>query len=546
MLVHPLLSVPFESKFGLSQKERLAMHKSRNSSVLRRIVFPVFALLTLLAAVSSAQVNVTTFHNDNARSGVNAKETILTPANVNVSAFGRKFTQPVDGYLYAQPLYLANVAIPGKGTHNVAYVATENDTVYAYDADNNLGTNAQPLWKTSFAHPPAVTAVPSGDTGCGDLTPKIGITSTPVIDLASHTVYVVAKTKESGHYFQRLHALDVATGAERTGSPVEIKVNGPISFDPLIHGQRPGLLLQNGQVYIAWASHCDIGAYHGWIMSYNKTTLKQTGVLNLTPNGSLGGVWQSGAGPAADSTGVYFATGNGTFDADQGGGDYGDSILRLSAPAGGKLPVKDFFTPYNQDILNNTDADLGSGGVVLLPNQTGPYKHLLIQAGKEGSIYVIDRDGMGKYNPNNNNQIVQFLPTVVGGLWSMPAFWNNTLYIGGAGDNLHQFSFDPVAGKLSSTPLYQTPTFFNFPSTTPSVSSNGTVNGIVWALSTDTAPAILHAYDATRIDKELYSSSQKVGRDAPGQPVKFAVPTIANGKVYVGTRNRLAVYGLLP
>lgn len=518
-----------------------------NRSVLRRNVVPVFTILTFAVLTSAAQVNVTTYHNDNARSGVNAKETILTPANVNSKTFGRKFAQPVDGALYAQPLYLSNVAIPGKGTHNVVYVATENDTVYAFDADSNTGTNAQPLWKMPFAHPPQVTAVPSTDTGCTDLVPKIGITSTPVIDAATHTIYIVAKTKESGSYFQRLHALDVTTGIERAGSPVEIKVKGAITFDPLIHGQRPGLLLQNGQVYITWASHCDIGSYHGWVMAYNKKTLKQTAVLNTTPNGGLGGIWQSGAGPAADSTGVYFATGNGTFDADQTGGlDYGDSILRLAAPGGGTFPVKDFFTPYNQDFLNNTDADLGSGGVVLLPDQTGPHKHLLIQAGKEGSIYVIDRDAMGKFNPNNNNQIVQFLPTIVGGLWSMPSFWNNNLYLGGAGDNLHQFAFDTATGMLSTSPIFQSSTFFNFPGVTPSISSNGASNGIVWVLGADTSPAVLHAYDATRIDKELYNTSQKAGRDTPGQPVKFAIPTIANGKVYVGTQNRLAVYGLLP
>ena len=378
-----------------------------------------------------------------------------------------------------------------------------------------------------------------------------------MIDKATGTIYVLAKTKESGQYFQRLHALDVTTGNERKGSPVVIKatvngtgdgsVNGKITFDSLKHGQRPGLLLQSGQVYLTWASHCDVGPYHGWVMAYNKKTLQQTAVLNTTPNGGLGGIWQSGAGPAADSTSVYFATGNGTFDADQAGGlEYGDSILRLAGPKAGTLPVKDFFTPYNQDFLNNTDADLGSGGVVLLPDQIGSHKHLLIQAGKEGSIYVIDRDLMGGFNPNNNDQIVQFLPTVVAGLWSTPSFWNNNLYLGGAGDNLHQFSFDPVSDKLSTSPIFQTSTFFNFPSPTPSISSNGSFNGILWALSTDTSPAILHAYDATRIDKELYNSKQKVGRDSPGPPVKFAVPMIANGKVYVGTQNRLAVYGLLP
>ena len=524
-------------------------------------VFRQLFCLIVLPALAGGQVNVTTYHNDNARTGQNTHETVLTLANVNKTSFGKKFSQKVDGYVYAQPLYQSKVAIPGKGTHNVVYVVTEHDSIFAFDADSNAGANASPLWKTSLIDPAhGISSVPSGDTACNDLVPEIGITSTPAISAAMGTMYVLAKTKENGQYVQRLHALDVTTGQERSRSPVVIQatvsgtgdgsVNGKISFDPLRAGQRAGLLLQNGLVYITWASHCDIGPYHGWVMAYDVTTLKQVGVQNTTPNGGLGGIWQSGAGPAGDATFVYLATGNGTFDLDSGGVDSSDSILKLGRPSGGVVPLKDYFTPFNQAALNNGDTDLGSGGVLLLPNQTGPHKHLLVQAGKEGSIYLINRDNLGHYNPNNNNQTVQFLPTVVGGLWSMPAWWNNNLYIGGAGDGIHQFVFHPSTGLLATASASQTVTLFSFPSATPSISSNGTTQGIIWALNTDAAqakgPAVLHAYDAMNLANELYNTEQRPGRDRPGAAIKFTVPTIANGKVYVGAEQQISVYGLLP
>jgi hypothetical protein len=528
---------------------------------MRLLRFAVSTLLTttLLWLNAVAQVSVTTQHNDNARTGQNLGETVLTPANVNTQQFGKLFSQTVDGHVYAQPLYLPNVSIPGKGTHNVVYVATEHDSVYAFDADSNTGGNASPLWQKSFINPSkGITTVSSGDVGCTDLTPEIGVTGTPVIDTSAGTLYVVAKTKESGVIQQRLHALDVTTGAEKFGGPVLIHTkfpgtgdgshNGYVHFDPLREAQRSGLLLQNGAVYVGWASHCDIGPYHGWIMSYDADTLVQTGKWNSSPDGGLDGIWQGGSGLAADAKfNLFVASGNGTFDVDGGGKDYGDSIIKLKLKPPRIKPV-DYFTPYDQDYLRRVDADLGSGGVLLLPDQTGPHKHLLVQAGKEGTVYLVDRDQMGHFNPNNNDQIVQELTGAMGGLWSVPAWWNNNIYFGGSGDYLKMFAFDPVQGLLSTQSVSESGTFFGYPGPTPSVSANGNTHGIVWALQTDDyngGSATLHAYDATDLSKELYNTSQNFARDNPGGAVKFTVPTIVNGKVYVPALKRLSVYGLL-
>lgn len=524
-------------------------------------LFPRILLCAFALALSSAiaQVSVTTYHNDNSRTGQNVSETVLTPSNVNVNQFGKLFSQAVDGYVYAQPLYLPNVSIAG-AVHNVVYVATEHDSVYAFDADSNTGSNASPLWQVSFINPSqGITTVSSNDVGCSDLVPEIGITSTPVIDSSSNTMYVVTKTKENGKFFQRLHALDITTGAEKFGGPVILKaavpgtgdgsVNGIVHYDSLRQHQRAALLLQNGTIYIASASHCDIGPYHGWILTYNASTLAATAAYNSTANGGLGGFWAAGGGPAADSSSnAYFVTGNGTFDPSTGR-DFGDSIQKFAAPASHRLKVLDFFTPYNQDSLNQSDADLGSGGVTLLPDQTGAHPHLLVQAGKEGTIYLIDRDKMGHFNPNNNNQIVQSLDEIIGGMWSTPAWWNNTVYFGGSFDFMRAFSFNPSTELLSTTSIGSSPTFFNFPGPVPSISANGTSNGIVWAIQTEGysngTSEILHAYNATTLSSELYNSTQNSGRDDAGGAVKFAVPTIANGKVYVGAVQHLDVYGLL-
>ena len=522
--------------------------------------WPLLAFIIAVAIAAHSQVSVVTQHNDNYRTGQNTNESVLTPANVNKAQFGKLFSQAVDGYVYAQPLYVPNVTIPGLGTHNVVYVATEHDSVYAFDADSNSGANASPLWHRSFIDPVrGITTVSSGDVGCGDLIPEIGITGTPAIDLSSNTMYVLAKTKESGVAVQRLHALDITTGAEKFGGPKRIKatVSGSgdggssVIFNPLREGQRPGLLLQNGTVYIAWASHCDITPYHGWVIAYNAQTLIRTGVWNATPNGGLGGIWQSGEGIAADASNfLYVPTGNGTFDASFSGKDYGDSIIKIGFNAKLKLKPFDYFTPYDQNYLNNTDLDLGSGGALLLPDMPGgKYPNLLVQAGKEGTVYVIDRTHMGHFNPSNNNQIVQSIPGAVGGMWATPAFWNNHVYFGGADDHMKMFNFDPSTGLLTNTPASETLTGFGYPGPTPSISANGTSNAIAWAIQTDPynhgGSSILHAYDATNLATELYNSSQNPARDNAGGAVKFSVPTVANGKVYVGAVQQLSVYGLL-
>jgi hypothetical protein len=507
-----------------------------------------------------AQVSVTTSRNDNMRDGQNLGETILNPANVNVGQFGRLFSQTVDGYVYAQPLYVPNVNIPGLGTHNVLYVATEHDSVYAFDADNNTGMNASPLWHASFINPAhGITTVSSGDVSCGDLIPEIGITSTPVIDTTAGTMFLVTKIKDNGKFAHVLHAISITTGQDIPGSPVVIyaqvkgtgegSVNGIVKFDPLHEAQRPGLLLVNGTLFIAWASHCDNTPYHGWVMSYNESSLKQTAVWNSTPNGGLGGVWQSGGGVASDGNYIFFATGNGTYDGPRAGLDFADSVLKGPAAAQIAHP-DDYFTPYDQGSLSNGDTDVGSGGVLLLPDQgTGaPHQHLLVQVGKSGSIYLIDRDHMGGFNPNNNNQIVQDMENAIGGLWATPAWWNNNVYFGGSNDYLRQYSFNPSTGLLSNSAV-ATGTYSGFPGPTPSISADGTSNAIVWTLQVDQyggdGQAILHAYDANNIATELYNTNQNSSRDQPGVAVKFTVPTIVNGKVYVPTASQVSVYGLL-
>lgn len=526
------------------------------------VIFVSFGLA--LASTASAQVNVTTNHYDNARTGQNINESLLSSATVNSGQFGKLFSQPVDGYIYAQPLYVSNLQIAG-GTHSVVFVATEHDSVYAFDADSNAAQNAAPLWKVSFINPPAgITTINStADTGCDDLIPEIGITGTPVIDLASKTLYVVARTKENGQFVQRLHALDLSTGAEKFGGPVVIQASvlgagdgtsgGRVSFDPLREGQRPGLLLQNGLVYIGWASQCDIGPYHGWVIAYNAQTLQQAGVWNATPNGSDGGIWHSGVAPAADSaSNVYVATGNGTFDLHTGGFDAGDSLVKLGPPAAGVLPLLDYFTPYDQGALNAGDLDLGSSGIMLLPDLPAgsPHPHLLLGIGKEGKLYLINRDAMGRFSASGDSQIVQSIPgAAIGGVFGGLAFWNNKVYLGGAYDTIKVYSFNAGnSGLLSSTPVSVSSRTFPFPGVTPSISANGTNNGILWALQADAyhsnGPAVLRAYDAGNLANELYNSTAKA-QDQAGPAVKFAAPIIANGKVYAGTATELDVYGVI-
>jgi len=530
------------------------------------------AALLFCAAGTYAQTPVVTQHNDIARTGQNRNETILTPANVNTNSFGKLFSYSIDGRAYAQPLYVPGVTM-GAGTvqagtrHNVVFVATEHDSVYAFDADDNGGSNASPLWKASLldtAHgaTSGATTVPNGDVSTGDITPEIGITGTPVIDTTTNTLYVVSKTKESGNYVQRLHALDITTGAEKSGSPVPIAAQvsgsgtgssgGILKFDSKWENNRPGLLLLNGVVYIGFAAHGDNGPWHGWILAYNAATLQQTGAFCTTSSGSGSGIWMSGAGLAADTLNsgrLFVATGNGAFNATtppyNNSMSYGDDFIRLNAN-NGAMSVSDHFTPFNQANLSNSDSDVASGGVLLLPDQSaGGHTHLLVQAGKEGRIYLVDRDNMGGYNSSSDN-IVQEVPSTIAGLWSMPAYWNGNLYFWGNGDNLTQIPL--TNGRLGGI-IASSPEASGFPGATPSISSNGNTNGIVWDVLTSaygsSGAAVLLAHNASNVSSSLYSSNQNLSRDNPGQATKFVVPTVTNGKVYVGTANFLSVYGLL-
>lgn len=492
---------------------------------------------------------VLTYHNDNARSGQNLRETVLTPSNVNAATFGKIFSFPVDGSVYAQPLYVANVPIAGQ-LHNVVFVATEHNSVYAFDADNKTST---PIWQTSFITPAnGITSVPSSDTHCDDINPEIGITSTPVIDPVTGTLYIVAMTKENGAYAHRIHALDITTGAEKLGSGMKIQASVPgaaapndgkgrLIFTSLLENQRTALLLNNNVIYFATGSFCDLGDHHGWMFAYDSKTLNLVSAFSTTPNGTEGGIWQSGGGPAADANGnVYIITGDGTFDAAAGGKNYGNTFLKFSAAL---LTVADYFTPYNQATLAAVNADLGSGGALLLPDQsTGP-NHLLVSAGKQGTIYLLNRDNMGKFQAANDSQIVQSIPGPYS-LFGTPAYYKNTVYMAAAGDSLRAYTLNN--GQLSLAK--QSTSVFRWPGATAVISANESTNGIVWALETNGsgAPAILHAYTATDVSYELYNSNQNTVRDYPGPAIKFAVPTTANGKVYVGAQGQLSVFGLLP
>ena len=517
-------------------------------------------------------LNVLTYHYDNSRTGQNTSESVLQLNSVNSTKFGKLFAQPVDGALYAQPLYAANLTIPGKGVHNVVFVATENDSVYAFDSDSNSGGNSLPLWKASLvdaAHgaPAGSTPVLSTNIACGFANTPTGITSTPVIDMVSGTMYVVAYSQENGNYVYRLHALDIKSGNELSYGPTVIDATvpgtgtgssgGKLTFSKLTQFIRPGLALSNGTIYLASAAHCeDAGTpYHGWLFAYDAATLSQKAAFVTTPNGTSGGIWMSGAGIAVDQNGdVFVSTGNGTFDTGHIPAQaFGDSIVKL---AGGNLNLLDYFTPYNQGALDGPDLDVGAGGVLLLPDQQGTYTHELVQAGKGGSIYLINRDQMALQNlhycitncSNTDPQIVQELGNAVGGMWAMPSYWNNSVYFWGQNDRLKAYGISN--GMLSASPTSSSTTSVADFGVTTSVSSNGTSNGIVWGITiqpTGPGAAVLHAYDASNVANELYNSNQAPNnRDVPGLRVKFAVPIVANGRVYIGTQTELDVYGLLP
>lgn len=573
--------------------------------------------VVLPTSSGSASVAVTdlggvfTYHNDLARDGANTQEYALAPSTVTTTTFGKLFSCPVDGAVYTQPLWMPSFSIAG-GTHNIVVVATQHDSVYVFDADANPCVT---YWQVSL-----LDTMHGGTNGenpviwnevgncSGDIYPEVGVTGTPVIDPTTNTIYVVSASEVggaggsgcsyySGTFYHRLHALDLATGSEKFNGPVTIGASipgtgdgssgGMVSFNSQLEHNRAGLALSGGVVYVPFASHEDATPYHGWLIGYSAPadTLEQMAVFNTTPNGmggADGGIWAGGGAPAVDSTGdIYVSTGNGIFDEAPAppNNDYGDSVLRLHPSSGttmngANLSVAGWFTPNDQLTLSNNDSDLGSGAPVFLPDQTVGPTHVLVQVGKaapaeEGVVYLIDRDNMGQYNATNT--VLQSFNGPAYGLWGTPAFWNNNLYIGGAGDSVRQFSFNPSTGLFNPSVSSQTVLFFGYTGDTPSVSAQGTTHGIVWTIDSSlygyaswnaaggvncshvpvpaacSGPAILHAYDATNLSRELWNSTQAAGnRDQAGNAVKFVPPTIANGKVYVSTRTEIDVYGLLP
>ena len=513
------------------------------------------AKLTVAAGTTLARgTDVTTYKNDLNRSGQNLAESALTLANVASSTFGLLRSLPVDGRVDAQPLYLSALSALGS-TFNTVFVATEHDSVYAFDSDSGAI-----LWQVSLL---GTGEKPSDTRGCSQVSPEIGVTSTPVIDRsagAHGTMYVVAMSIDSSStYHQRLHALDVATGAELLNGPVEISASFPTtgsatsSFDPKSYEERAALLLSNGTIYTSWTSHCDDAPYGGWIISYAQSTLARNGVLNIAANSSAGpAIWMAGGGPAVDASGnIYLLSANGAFETtlDAKGfpsaQDYGNSFLKISA-AGAGLSVLDYFTMSNEVAESNADQDLGSGGEMLLPDlmdSTNTVRHLMVGAGKDGNIYVVDRDSMGKFNASANKNYQMLNGVLPGGIWSTPAYFNGTVYYGDVSGTLKAFAIS--SAKLGSAPQSQSTTQFTYPGTAPSVSANGTANGIVWAHE-NTSPAVLHAYDASNLAHELYNSSQAAAsRDQFGAGNKYITPVIADGKVFVGTAGAVAVFGLL-
>ena len=564
---------------------------------------------------ASATVAVTdltgvfTHHNDLSRDGTNTQEYALAPSTVNTTTFGKLFSCAVDGAVFTQPLWVPSLSIRG-GIHNVIFVATQHDTVFAFDADANPcvqywqggGTLGEVnLLDTLHGGTAGETSVYWNDVGCqcglGDIYPEVGVTGTPVIDPTTNTIYLVSTSQNSslGAFYQRLHALDLATGDEKFSAPVSIAASVPgngdgssggmVSFNAQMQNQRPALALAGGMVYVGWSAHEDASPWHGWLIGYTASNVQQqASVFNTSPNGGMAGVWAGGGAPAVDSGGnIYVSTGNGVFDANDTNmpdNDYGDSILRLapsagSTPNGENLTLVDWFTPDNQSYLSDYDIDLGSGNPVLLPDQTaGPVANLLVVIGKQGIVYLINRDDMGNFQPGSN-QVVQSFTGSPSGFYGTPAFWQNDLYFAGSldhtgsGDFLKLFTFNPSTGQFDAAPASQSAHYYNFPGASPSVSSQGASNGLVWAIDASAygyanqnagtncfqapvppscaGPAVLFAYDASNLSLEYWDSTMAANnRDQAGNAVKFVPPTVANGKVYVSTRTEIDVYGLLP
>jgi uncharacterized repeat protein (TIGR03806 family) len=549
------------------------------------------AMTALAGALTSppplpAAVPVLTYHNDNARSGANTNETLLTLDSVNTNTFGLLVKYPVDGYVYAQPLYVPGLVIPGRGTHNAVFVATENDSVYAFDADianianTGAGADGGLLWHASLGD--GIDIVTNHEFGgryhdnvFQDMLPRVGITGTPVIDPATGTLFVDAftraATETATNYHHTLHALNITNGTEQPFGPVEVTASVPgvgvgssggvIKFEPRQHLQRAALTLAGGILFVAFGSAADTDVYHGWIMGYNATNLQPLTnyVFNTTPNATPddfgphageGALWMSGNGLCVDAdNNLYFEVANGSFDADPslgGGVDYGDSFMKLST-ANHQLTVADYFTPSKQAVMQADDADFGSGGALLLPDETGSagHPHLIVGGDKDGRIYLVDRDHMGRYDPAGDQQIVEEFGAGAGRFYCSPAYFNHQLYYQGQGGVMKAFAVSNAA--INRRPISESRMNFSGFGTTPSVSANGTENGIVWAIQSDGAvrhtPAILHAYNATNLAIELYNSSQ-LPRDNPGNAVKMTVPTVADGKVFVGAQYALAVFGV--
>jgi hypothetical protein len=528
---------------------------------------PPAVVLPILSLAVVAQLNVLTYHNDNLRTGLNANETILSTANVNVNQFGKLLSFAVDGHVFAQPLYMSNVTIPGKGTHNVVFAATENDTVYAFDAD---GKSSTPLWHKSLLAS-GETPEPCGVVSSCFMGPTLGITGTPVIDPGTGTLYLVSRGRKNGKHLHKLHALSVHSGAEMFGGPIVImgsvpgtgdgSVNGVLSFDSLVENNRSALLLLKGVVYLAFGSPGDVFPYHGWLFGYSHSggKLHRVSIFSSTPNGSAGGVWSVGS-LAADSVGnIFCGTGNGTFD--PGNSNFGDSFLKLK-PGSGTLTIADYFTPFNETTLFSMDWDAGSGSTLLVPPQTGTgHPNLLIAGTKEGDldptyspqgrIYVVDRNNMGKFHAGDDSQIVQSLLGEAGRMFSSPAFWNQNVYFGGAGSFVTSFSMtNDLLSLQSHSSLLLEPRGAN-----PTISANGTSNGVVWIVERidNQTSGVLHAFDATNLATELYNSNQNSGRDGLNASVgAVGSATVANGKVYFGGNDlraatgKLFIFGLLP
>lgn len=490
--------------------------------------------------------SVTTWGYGSQRNNVNTQEYILTPTNVRAATFKKMFSYPVDGYIYAQPLFVPNLKVNGT-THDVIYVATENNSVYAFDADGG-----GQLWKRSFG-----SAIPCGKVhGCG-VAPVIGSTATPVLDTILGNIYVANRqfNSSTGVYSHSLHSLSLVTGAENAGSPVTISASvagtgydsagGVVKFNPLTASDRSAMLELGGIVYVAFASYGDADPYHGWIIGFSASNLGQMIVFNTTPNGQRGGIWN--APLASDGTFVYTATGNGTWD---GGPDWGDSYLKLS-PVNGRLSVADFFTPFNVSTLTADDRDLGSAMATLLPTfPSSKFPHIMIGAGKEGRIYVVNRDNMGHSDSACDCQIVQSIPNAVGVAangsdlqrnYSTPLYWNGNVYFSGTNDSVKRFHLSTLTSMLTTTPSDHSPTTYAFPGSNAVVSANGNGSGILWAV--EKGASVLHAYDATKLSTEFYNTNQNASRDSLGSSIKFAPPLVIHGKVYVGTHDHLVIYG---